>query len=157
MGKKRKDGWRKNIGVAELDGGELRLNRWKGLDGAIEAYVRGGDPYRAEVRPERLGENAETGKRTTKVEVPGVGTCVLEEKPSGAGGFLMAFEVAVSARSVGIDTYVPYACWERRDGGGRSCCGSGSRGRRSRTRRAGRATGRRSRRGTARSGSWRRC
>ena len=78
MGKNRKDRWRKNIGVAAMDGGELWVNRWKGLDGAIEAYARGGDPYRAEVRPGRLWENAETGRRTTKVEVPGVGPCVLE-------------------------------------------------------------------------------
>lgn len=121
MGKNRKDRWRKNIGVAAMDGGELWVNRWKGLDGAIEAYARGGDPYRAEVRPGRLGENAETGRRTTKVEVPGVGTCVLEEKPSGTGregGFRLTFAVAVSARAVGIDTYVPYACWDRRDGAG---------------------------------------
>lgn len=122
MGKKRKDGWRENIDVVRLDGGELWVNRGKGLEGVIETYVRGGDPYRAEVSPVRLEEAGDAGERTTKVEVPGIGTCVLEEKPAGEGGYRQTFEVAMAARVAEIDTYVPYACWEGSgaDGGQRA-------------------------------------
>lgn len=117
MGKKKKGGWQGAIERVRTGDGELWVNGKNKASGAVEAYARDGDPYRAEVRPATLREVPETGERTSKVEVPGVGPCVLKEAPAepGAGrpDFRRPFLAAMAARAADVDVYDPLACWER--------------------------------------------
>ena len=123
-----------SIEIERLPHGELYLNRAGGKAGLVSQFVRAGDHYRADYRPETL--LAAKGIRVTKLSIPGLGTCALKEMSTAETPgwrkklsmwigiafrrkYRRTFRVALAARSAGVDAYEPHAYWHDRRNGGR--------------------------------------
>lgn len=120
------------IRILRLEDGEAWVAASGGRADRIQEYVLRRDPYGEECKPETLQES--NGIRVTKLDIPGLGPCVLKEMSTravewGPARLRMAFRilfrrkyrrtfrVAKAARAAGVDVYEPLAYWfSSRDG-----------------------------------------